>query len=110
MRFYPSDQLSGSFGWKWKEGIKWCVSVGSDKVCRDLFNRERVTGCCPVTQNGKMSLLTLFVSTCDGSACLDQKGEKWVSQSLLIVICQHTPTSEQTLDQCNSETTRMLSN
>lgn len=41
--------LSGSFRWKWQEGTKWCVSVGSIKVCRDLFNRERVTGCCPVT-------------------------------------------------------------
>lgn len=45
-------------------------------MCRDLFNREQVTGCCPVTQSGKADLLTLFVSTSDGSVSLDRKGEK----------------------------------
>lgn len=86
-----TSSLSGSFRWKWRRGIKLCVSVWSDKVCRDLFNREQVTGCCPVTQNGRVSLLMLFVSTSDGSVCLHQRGEKWVSQSLLIVIRQQKP-------------------
>lgn len=101
-----ASSLSGSFRWKWRELIKWCVSVGTDKVCQDLFNREQVTGCCPVTQNGKASLLTLFVSTSD-LCVLIRKRENWVSQSSLVVICQHAQASEQTVNQCSSETAQM---